>query len=46
LTEFASEGGNFEVLPTVVEAKGTMKEEDNEALRAMAKEMAEALRNS
>jgi len=46
LTEFASEGGNFEVLPTVVEAKGTMKEEDNEALRALAKEMAEALRNS
>ena len=46
LTEFASEGGNFEVLPTVVEAKGTMKEEDDEGLRAMAKEMAEALRNS
>ena len=46
LTEFASEGGNFEVLPIVVEAKGTMKEEDNEALRALAKEMAEALRNS
>jgi len=46
LTEFASEGGNFEVLPTVVEAKGTMKEEDNEGLRALAKEMAEALRNS
>nr|WP_297395231.1 FprA family A-type flavoprotein [uncultured Peptostreptococcus sp.] len=46
LTEFASEGGSFEVLPTVVEAKGTMKAEDDEALRAMAKEMAEALKNN
>lgn len=46
LTEFASEGGNFEVLPTVVETKGTLKEEDEEGLRAMAKEMAEALKNS
>ena len=46
LTEFASEGGNFEVLPTVVETKGTLKEEDGEGLRAMAKEMAEALKNS
>ena len=46
LTEFASEGGNFEVLPTVVETKGTLKEEDDEGLRAMAKEMAEALKNS
>nr|WP_297572684.1 FprA family A-type flavoprotein [uncultured Peptostreptococcus sp.] len=46
LTEFASEGGSFEVLPTVVEAKGTMKAEDDEALRAMAKEMAAALKNN
>lgn len=46
LTEFASEGGSFDVLPTVVEAKGTMKAEDDEALRAMAKEMAEALKNN
>lgn len=46
LTEFASEGGSFDVLPTVVEAKGTMKAEDDEALRAMAKEMAAALKNN
>lgn len=44
LTNFASDGGNFEILPTVVEAKGTMKEDDVESLKMMAKEMAEALR--
>lgn len=40
LTEFASEGGNFEVAPTIVETKGAMKEEDIENLRQMAKELA------
>ena len=44
LSEFASEGGNFEVLPTIVETKGTAKDEDIEALRQLAKEMAQALR--
>ncbi|MBC2578038.1 FprA family A-type flavoprotein [Peptostreptococcus russellii] len=44
LTEFASEGGNFEVAPTVVETKGTMKEEDIESLRALAKEIAQLVR--
>lgn len=44
LTEFASEGGNFEVAPTIVETKGTMKEEDIESLRALAKEIAQLVR--
>lgn len=44
LTEFASEGGNFEVAPTIVETKGTMKEEDIEGLRSLAKEIAELVR--
>ena len=44
LSEFASEGGNFEVVPTVVETKGTMKEDDVEGLKKMAKEMAGLLK--
>lgn len=44
LTEFASEGGTFEVAPTVVDAKGAMKEEDIENLRTLAKEIAEMVR--
>lgn len=44
LTEFASEGGNFEVAPTIVETKGTMKEDDIESLRALAKEIAQLVR--
>lgn len=44
LTEFASEGGTFEVAPTVVDTKGAMKEEDIENLRTLAKEIAEMVR--
>lgn len=44
LTEFASEGGNFEVAPTIVETRGTMKDEDVESLRQLAKEIAELVR--
>ncbi len=44
LTEFASEGGNFEVAPTIVETKGTMKENDIESLRQLAKEIAQLAR--
>lgn len=44
LSEFASEGGSFEVVPTIVETRGTAKEEDVESLRQLAKEMAEALK--
>lgn len=44
LTEFASEGGSFEVAPTVVDTKGAMKEEDIENLRTLAKEIAEMVR--
>lgn len=40
LTEFASEGGTFEVAPTIVDTKGAMKEEDIENLRTLAKEIA------
>ena len=46
LAKFASDGGYFEVLPTVVEAKGTLKEEDDEGLRSMAREMAQALKDN
>lgn len=46
LSLFASEGGTFEVLPTIVETKGTAKDEDIEGLRQMAKEMAESLKAS
>ncbi|MEG0250470.1 MAG: FprA family A-type flavoprotein [Peptostreptococcus sp.] len=44
LTEFASEGGTFEVAPTIVDTKGAMKEEDIENLRALAKEIAEMVK--
>ncbi len=44
LAEFASEGGVFEVAPTVVETKGTMKEDDIEGLRNLAKEMVELVK--
>lgn len=44
LTEFASEGGNFEVAPTIVETKGTMKEDDIESLKQLAKEMAQLVK--
>lgn len=44
LTEFASEGGTYEVAPTVVDTKGAMKEEDIENLRTLAKEIAEMVR--
>lgn len=44
LAEFASEGGTFEVAPTVVDTKGAMKEEDIENLRTLAKEIAEMVR--
>lgn len=46
LTQFASEGGNFEVMPTIVETKGTMKEDDIEALRQLAKEMAASIKGA
>lgn len=44
LTEFASEGGSFEVAPTIVETRGCMKEEDVESLRQLAKEMASLIK--
>ncbi|MDO5715798.1 MAG: FprA family A-type flavoprotein [Tissierellia bacterium] len=43
LKEFA-ERGKFDTLDTVVEAKGSMHEEEDEGLRKMAKEMAEKLK--
>src|SRR3712207_666014 len=46
LTKFALEGGSFEVLPTVIETKGTMKDEDLESLRQLAKEMAAAIKGA
>ncbi|MFR4808548.1 MAG: FprA family A-type flavoprotein, partial [Peptostreptococcus anaerobius] len=46
LTQFASEGGNFEVMPTIVETRGTMKEDDIEALRQLAKEMAASIKGA
>lgn len=44
LTKFASEGGDFEVAQTIVEAKGSMKEEDIEQLRELAKEIAQKVK--
>ena len=46
LTEFASEGGNFEVAPTVIETKGCMKDEDIENLRLLAKEIASMVKGN
>lgn len=46
LTHFASEGGDFQVMPTVVDAKGAMTDEDIESLRQLAKEIAEAVKEA